>query len=55
MITAEHRADTLGNLVLRVLNNRKVFPPTNCVSSIKDYTAKCVLSDVYQMHYNLEV
>jgi len=55
MISVKRRPDMLGNLVLRVLNNREIFSPDNCVSSIKGYTAKCVLSKIYQMHYDLEI
>jgi len=52
-ISAERKPELIGNLVLKVLNNKYKFRAGHCVDSIKDYTVEKVLERVYKIHIEL--
>jgi len=52
LICSKRSADIIGNAVLKILKEKKISIE-NCLSSIKDYTAGRVLSEVYEVYRNL--
>lgn len=52
-IVTRRTAESLGESVLDILANKEEFRSKNCVSCIKNYTAKHVLEEVYEVHYQI--
>jgi glycosyltransferase involved in cell wall biosynthesis len=52
LICMERNAAAIGDAVLKVLKGKN-FSVENCLLSIKDYTAKHVLNNVYNAYYDL--
>jgi len=41
----------IGNLVLKLLNNKTKFNTGNCLNSIKDYTSGKILKKIYKIYF----
>jgi glycosyltransferase involved in cell wall biosynthesis len=54
LITKDRNAPTIGEAVLKVLRQRENFTVGNCLKSVEEFTAKRVLSRLYQAHYELD-
>jgi glycosyltransferase involved in cell wall biosynthesis len=53
IIVNEHNPVSLGNAVIRVLNDRETFSTRNCLGAIREHTARRILKKLYQEHYAL--